>query len=195
MLKMKCTELRQRKRKVVTIAEDAKKTDGPEHAPAAASATGVEDKSGESLVGSFWFTRVVFLRALSFIYFVAFAVALNQNKELVGDNGLLPVKLFLQRIKAQISGKGERFLAAPTVLWLADPWDNVDDKLDWIAQAKRTDLHNRIVQRSAKVGAPGLVNSTYYCCCLSLLLQLACSIHATWCIDFSRILYSTLRVA
>ena len=135
MLKMKCTELRQRKKKVVTIAEDAKKTDGPEDAPAA-SAIGVEDKSGESLVGSYWFTRVVFLRALSFIYFVAFAVALNQNKELIGDDGLLPVKLFLQRIKAQISGRGERFLAAPTVLWLADPWDNVDDKLDWIAQAK-----------------------------------------------------------
>ena len=135
MLKMKCTELRQRKKKVVTIAADAKKTDGPEDAPAA-SATGVEDKSGESLVGSYWFTRVVFLRALSFIYFVAFAVALNQNKELIGDDGLLPVKLFLQRIKAQISGRGERFLAAPTVLWLADPWDNVDDKLDWIAQAK-----------------------------------------------------------
>ena len=71
--------MRQRKKKVVTIAEDAKKTDGPEDAPAA-SAIGVEDKSGESLVGSYWFTRVVFLRALSFIYFVAFAVALNQNK-------------------------------------------------------------------------------------------------------------------
>ena len=136
MLKMKCTELRQRKKKVVTIAEDAKKTDGPPEDAPAASATGVEDKSGESLVGSYWFTRVVFLRALSFIYFVAFAVALNQNKELIGDDGLLPVKLYLQRIKAQISGRGERFLAAPTVLWLADPWDNVDDKLDWIAQAK-----------------------------------------------------------
>ena len=134
MLKMKCTEVRQRKKKVVSIAEDAKKTDGPE-ATAAESATGVQDKSGESLVGSYWLTRVVFLRAIAFIYFVAFAVALNQNKELIGDNGLLPVKLFLQRIKTQIPGRGERFLAAPTVLWLADPWDNVDDKLDWIAQA------------------------------------------------------------
>ena len=133
MLKMKCTELRQRKKKVVTIAEDAKKTDGPE--TTFESATGVVDKSGESLVGSYWLTRVVFLRAIAFIYFVAFAVALNQNKELIGDSGLLPVKLFLQRIKTQISGKGERFLAAPTFLWLADPWDNVDDKLDWIAQA------------------------------------------------------------
>lgn len=135
MLKMKCTELRQRKKKVVTIAEDAKKTDGPEETTTPASATGVEDKSGDSLVGSYWLTRVVFLRAIAFIYFVAFAVALNQNKELIGDNGLLPLKLFLQRIKTQIPGKGERFLAAPTFLWLVDPWDNVDDKLDWIAQA------------------------------------------------------------
>ena len=29
----------------------------------------------------------------------------------------------------------------------------------------------------------------YYCRCLSLLPKLACSIHATWCIDFSRSLY------
>ena len=27
------------------------------------------------------------------------------------------------------------------------------------------------------------------CCCLSLLPQLACSIHPTWCIEFSRSLY------
>ena len=29
------------------------------------------------------------------------------------------------------------------------------------------------------------------CCSLSLLSQLACSIHATWCIDFSRSLHTT----
>ena len=153
MLKMKCTELRQRKKKVVTIAEDAKKTDGPEEATPA-TPTGVEDKSGESLVASYWFTRVVFLRAIAFIYFVAFAVALNQNKELIGDNGLLPVKLYLQRIKSQISGKGERFLAAPTVLWLADPWDNIDDKLDWIAQATLSKIQIFIgdCQQSRRIG-------------------------------------------
>ena len=32
----------------------------------------------------------------------------------------------------------------------------------------------------------------YYNSCLSLLLQLACSIHTTWCIDLSRSLYSYL---
>ena len=47
------------------------------------------------------------------------------------------------------------------------------------------------VQRSAKVGAPGLVNIitafAYHICNLP---QLACRIHSTWCIYFSRSLYT-----
>ena len=44
---------------------------------------------------SFWLTRIVFLRSLAFIYFVAFLVSFDQNKELIGDNGLLPLKSYL----------------------------------------------------------------------------------------------------
>lgn len=58
---------------------------------------GNEDQS--DLKKSFWLTRIVFLRGLAFIYFVAFSVSFNQNKELIGDNGLLPAKLYLSRIK------------------------------------------------------------------------------------------------
>ena len=47
------------------------------------------------------------------------------------------------------------------------------------------------VQRSAKVRAPGWVKLCF-CSCLQLLPQLACSIHATWSIDFSRSPYRGL---
>ena len=60
---------------------------------------GKVDKDQSDLRKSFWLTRIVFLRGLAFIYFVAFSVSFNQNKELIGDNGLLPAKLYLSRIK------------------------------------------------------------------------------------------------
>ena len=45
--------------------------------------------------GTFWLTRIVFLRYLGFIYFVAFLVSYNQNKELLGSNGLTPAANYL----------------------------------------------------------------------------------------------------
>ena len=47
---------------------------------------------------------------------------------------------------------------------------------------------NQLIQRSAKVGVPGLVNYI-------TSAQLACSIHATWCIDFSRSVYTVQRIS
>ena len=49
------------------------------------------------------------------------------------------------------------------------------------------------LQRSAKVGAPGLVS--LITAVASLLTQLACSILATWCINFGRSLYNSGRPA
>uniref|UniRef100_A0A8C6WR35 Lipase maturation factor n=1 Tax=Neogobius melanostomus TaxID=47308 RepID=A0A8C6WR35_9GOBI len=47
-----------------------------------------EDTEGKKLralqPGTYWLTRVVLLRAVAFIYFVAFAIAYNQNKQLIG---------------------------------------------------------------------------------------------------------------
>merc|ERR1712142_774735 len=43
--------------------------------------------------GSYWLTRIVFLRCIAFIYLVAFLVSLHQNKELIGNNGLTPAGL------------------------------------------------------------------------------------------------------
>ena len=41
---------------------------------------------------SFYLTRIVFLRALGFVYGVAFLVAKHQNRALIGDNGITPVR-------------------------------------------------------------------------------------------------------
>src|SRR5207245_1919889 len=53
-----------------------------------------------------WLTRLVIERALGVIYFVAFLVAVNQFRPLLGEKGLLPVPLFLSRVS---------FLQAPSL--------------------------------------------------------------------------------
>src|SRR5437868_14841917 len=54
-------------------------------------------------------TRLVIERALGVIYCVAFLVALNQFRPLLGEKGLLPVPLFLSRVS---------FLQAPSLFHL-----------------------------------------------------------------------------
>ena len=46
----------------------------------------------------FWLTRYCFQRALGAIYFIAFLIAANQYLPLLGEHGLLPVRLFLPRV-------------------------------------------------------------------------------------------------
>ena len=45
--------------------------------------------------GSYWLTRILFLRFISFIYLIAFLVSYNQNKELIGNRGLTSARNFL----------------------------------------------------------------------------------------------------
>ncbi|XP_068100258.1 lipase maturation factor 1 [Hyperolius riggenbachi] len=86
--------------------------------------------------GTFWLTRIVLLRALCAIYFVAFLVAFHQNKQLIGEKGLLPCKQYLENIWQYFGGKVhvEAVSYAPTVLWLLD-WSHMDTHLDNIALA------------------------------------------------------------
>ena len=42
--------------------------------------------------GTYWLSRIVLLRALSGIYFVAFLVAFDQNCALIGQHGLTPFR-------------------------------------------------------------------------------------------------------
>ncbi|XP_015774556.1 PREDICTED: lipase maturation factor 1-like [Acropora digitifera] len=85
--------------------------------------------------GSYWLTRIVFLRSLGFIYFVAFAIASNQNKELLGKNGLLPSDLYLRRIDEHFADAGWRKgLHVPTLLLFTDR-SKIDEHLDGLAYA------------------------------------------------------------
>jgi hypothetical protein len=56
-----------------------------------------------------------------------------QNKELIGDRGLLPAGLHLDRLRQRYTDPQQRFLAAPTILWM---WEGkgLDSALDWIAR-------------------------------------------------------------
>ncbi|XP_030629966.1 lipase maturation factor 1 [Chanos chanos] len=86
--------------------------------------------------GTFWLTRIVLLRSIAFIYFVAFSVAYNQNKQLIGDRGLMPCKEYLRSVKRYVGGKiGTAALAyTPSILWFLD-WSDMDANLDGIALA------------------------------------------------------------
>ncbi len=48
--------------------------------------------------GSYWISRFVIQRGLGLMYLIAFAVAINQFRPLVGENGLLPIPRFLRRV-------------------------------------------------------------------------------------------------
>ncbi|XP_067911959.1 lipase maturation factor 1 isoform X1 [Heterodontus francisci] len=84
--------------------------------------------------GTFWLTRIVLLRSIAFIYFVAFSVAYSQNRQLLGEKGLLPGKLYLQKVQRYTGGRVgmEAFSYAPTILWFLD-WSDMDAHLDSIA--------------------------------------------------------------
>ncbi|HEY9016237.1 MAG TPA: hypothetical protein VIM84_14385, partial [Gemmatimonadales bacterium] len=57
----------------------------------------------------YWLTRWLFQRSLALIYLVAFAVAVNQFRPLLGTRGLLPVPFFLQQVD---------FLQSPSLFFL-----------------------------------------------------------------------------
>ncbi|XP_032957081.1 lipase maturation factor 1 [Rhinolophus ferrumequinum] len=84
--------------------------------------------------GTFWLTRIVLLRALAFVYCVAFLVALHQNKQLIGDRGLLPCKNYLKSVQQHFQGRisWDAVSYTPTVLWLLD-WSHMDSNLDGLA--------------------------------------------------------------
>jgi len=96
--------------------------------------------SAQGLWQSFWLTRIVVLRALAFVYLVAFAVAWFQNTALLGDRGLLPASLYLERVREAapaFPNEGltwRMFNEYPTWLWLA-PNGRMDDCLALTAAA------------------------------------------------------------
>src|SRR5215472_4746950 len=70
----------------------------------------------EKRPGHLW-PRWIFLRALGLIYFSAFYSLLFQVKGLIGINGLLPAKDYLQAVTSAVPGV-LRLWYAPTLLWI-----------------------------------------------------------------------------
>src|ERR1043165_6799307 len=46
----------------------------------------------------YWLSRLVFERGVAAIYLVAFLVAVNQFRPLLGSNGMLPIPRFVERV-------------------------------------------------------------------------------------------------
>jgi hypothetical protein len=66
----------------------------------------------------YWLTRWVFLRALGFIYCVAFLALAQQLLPLLGRNGLLPAQLFVDSIAGAQGGRWPAFLALPSLFFV-----------------------------------------------------------------------------
>ena len=67
---------------------------------------------------------------------MAFLVALHQNKQLLGLDGLLPAQRYLNSIKRGTNGiKFETFTSVPTIVWFFDYEKHLDELLDYIAYA------------------------------------------------------------
>lgn len=77
-----------------------------------------------------------FLKLVFSFQVVAFLVALNQNKQLIGSNGLLPIPNFFKMVKNHFGAQFRlaSFQAVPTLLWAVNP-ENIDFYLDLVAYA------------------------------------------------------------
>jgi hypothetical protein len=77
-----------------------------------------QSSSTQSPAPSYWLTRFVILRLLGFVYFIAFLAAANQIVPLVGEHGLLPAGIYLDRVAAHFGSRFEGFLQLPSLFWL-----------------------------------------------------------------------------
>ena len=85
---------------------------------------------------SYWLTRIVYLRAISSIYFIAFLVAFDQNRALIGARGLTPANDYMQRVKEHF--KDDRlsmYSYAPTILWFVNWQNDINFYLDAMSMA------------------------------------------------------------
>jgi len=66
---------------------------------------------------TYWLTRFILLRLLGVVYAVGFLVAANQILPLIGSDGLLPVKLFIDRARPIFGSTFSGFLHLPSLFW------------------------------------------------------------------------------
>ncbi len=66
---------------------------------------------------NYWLTRFILLRFLGAIYAIAFLVAAQQNAALLGEHGLLPAPLYLDRVATVLGSRTAAFLRFPSFFW------------------------------------------------------------------------------
>jgi hypothetical protein len=91
------------------------------------------EKLDDRRPGHLW-PRWIFLRALGLIYFSAFYSLVFQIRGLIGPNGILPARDYLQAVAAAPSLPGSKFWFAPTLLWFASS-DRALMLLCWVGLA------------------------------------------------------------
>src|SRR5262245_3646847 len=64
---------------------------------------------------SYWLTRYLILRLLGLVYLVGFLVFLNQALPLMGTDGLLPMRLYLDDLAAHFGTVQEAMTARPSL--------------------------------------------------------------------------------
>ena len=57
---------------------------------------------------------------LGFVYLVAFWSAAMQSDALIGSDGLLPMRLYLDAVAEHFDGRWNAFLKFPSLFWVAD---------------------------------------------------------------------------
>jgi hypothetical protein len=72
----------------------------------------------EGQTSAYWLSRFLFLRMLGLVYTVAFLVVVNQWDALLGRNGLLPARDFLDLVGRTQGRSLWTFLRLPTLFWL-----------------------------------------------------------------------------
>ena len=80
---------------------------------------------------TYWLTRFVILRLLGCIYAVAFLAAAKQILPLIGSHGLLPLDLFLARVRDALGSSAAGFIRLPSFFWFAHS-DTVLQVSAWI---------------------------------------------------------------
>ena len=79
----------------------------------------------------YWLTRFLILRLLGVIYAIAFLVAANQIRPLIGSEGLLPLGSFLDQVRAALGGSLGGFLRLPSRFWFNN-YDTAHVAAAWI---------------------------------------------------------------
>lgn len=80
-----------------------------------------KEDPGPNAQRTFRVTKFVILRLIGFVYLIAFIGAWNQNRGLMGRNGLMPVHTYMDQLKQRYDNRIEGFLSKPTLFWFLNP--------------------------------------------------------------------------